>query len=139
MIRCASVSRLTSLWGCFWSVRLLIVCVSRLWSHSFIWNEVSSLHVCTLSYQGVWCIGELKYTTIMMICGCFVQLCQLANTLIVPPESLLEVVDSSLQMDRATARKYVALREDYQTAKVDGKSLATLLGEPALRGVTASS
>ena len=63
------------------------------------------------------------------------QLCQLANTLIVPPESLLEVADAGLQMDRSTARKYVALREDYQTAKVDGKSLATLLGEPALRGV----
>ena len=55
--------------------------------------------------------------------------------LIVPPESLFEVLDAGLQMDRATARKYVALREDYQTAKVDGKSLVTLLGEPALRGV----
>ena len=68
-----------------------------------------------------------------------VQLCNLANTLIVPPETLLEVVDAGLQMDRATARKYVALREDYQTAKVDGKSLATILGEPAMRGVPGST
>lgn len=62
-----------------------------------------------------------------------VQALQLANTLIVPPESLLEVVDTGLQMDRGTARKYVALREDYVSARVDGKSLATLLGEPAMR------
>lgn len=62
-----------------------------------------------------------------------VQALQLANTLIVPPASLLEVVDTGLQMDRGTARKYVALREDYASARVDGKSLAALLGEPALR------
>jgi len=62
-----------------------------------------------------------------------VQALQLANTLIVPPESLLEVVDTGLQMDRGTARKYIALREDYATARVDDRSLATLLSEPAMR------
>jgi hypothetical protein len=56
---------------------------------------------------------------------------QLANTLIVPPSSLLEVVESGLQMDRATARKYISLREDYATARVGGKPLSVIMGEPA--------
>jgi hypothetical protein len=64
---------------------------------------------------------------------CHAQVMQLANMLIVPPESLMHVLDTGLQMDRAAARKYVALREDYSTARVDGKPLSSLVGEPFMR------
>jgi Exocyst complex component Sec10 len=72
----------------------------------------------------------------------FEQGMQLANTLIVPPASLPDVIDSGLQMDRATARKYVSLREDYATARVGGRPLSVVMGDasslrpsPAREGV----
>jgi Exocyst complex component Sec10 len=75
----------------------------------------------------------------------FDQGMQLANTLIVPPASLPDVIESGLQMDRATARKYVSLREDYATARVGGKPLAVIMGDtssplrPAAGGAAVSA
>ncbi len=47
----------------------------------------------------------------------------LANVLVVPPESLVGLVDAGLRLDHREALRFVALREDFATARVDGKSL----------------
>jgi hypothetical protein len=54
------------------------------------------------------------------------QLQQLVNVLIVAPESLLGLVNGSLRMSHKDALKYIGLREDFKTAKVDGKALQQL-------------
>ena len=59
----------------------------------------------------------------------FEQSMQLANLLIVPPSSLPDVLETSLQADRGTARKLILLRDDYATARVGGKPLAAVLGD----------
>lgn len=73
----------------------------------------------------------------------FETLQNLVNIFIVAPESLIgsvllkltlfmtliccdSLVDGSLRMSHKDALKYVQLREDYKTAKVDGQSLAQL-------------
>lgn len=61
----------------------------------------------------------------------FEQGMQLANTLIVPAASLPDVLESGLQMDRATAKKYISLREDYATARVGGRPLSVVMGDTA--------
>jgi hypothetical protein len=61
----------------------------------------------------------------------FEQGMQLANLLIVPPASLAEVLETGLQTDRATARKFIVLRDDYATARVGGRPLSAVLGEPS--------
>lgn len=48
------------------------------------------------------------------------------NILVVAPESLLPLVDSSLRLPHAQALQYVRLREDFKTAKVRGTALATV-------------
>jgi hypothetical protein len=50
----------------------------------------------------------------------------LLNVLVVAPESLLGLVDGSLQMSHSQALKFIRLREDFKTAKVDGQSLANI-------------
>ena len=70
----------------------------------------------------------------------FEQLMQLADMLIVPPTSLPHVLEArGLQMDRATVRKYIALREDYATARVGGKPLSLVLGDPAALAAASGS
>ena len=59
----------------------------------------------------------------------FEQCMQLTNMLIVPPASLLDVIETGLQMDKALAVKYIALREDYTTARVNGKTLAAMFAD----------
>ena len=74
----------------------------------------------------------------------FETLQQLVNIFIVAPESLIgyslavqmaieaimvsysRLVDGSLRMSHKDALKYVQLREDFKTAKVDGQSLSQL-------------
>lgn len=46
--------------------------------------------------------------------------------LVVAPESLLGLVDGSLRMSHAQALKYIRLRDDFKTAKVDGSTLAVI-------------
>ena len=48
------------------------------------------------------------------------------NILVVAPDSLLPLVDSSLRLSHAQALQYVKLRDDFKTAKVQGKPLALL-------------
>ena len=51
----------------------------------------------------------------------------LVNVLIVAPESLLGLVDASLRMSHEHALKFICLREDWRTARVNGASLASVL------------
>ncbi|KAI8464865.1 MAG: exocyst complex component Sec10-domain-containing protein [Monoraphidium minutum] len=51
---------------------------------------------------------------------------QLVNVLVVAPESLMGLVNGSLRMAHRDALRVIALREDFKTAKVDGRSLAQL-------------
>lgn len=50
------------------------------------------------------------------------------NILVVAPESLVPLVDSSLRLPHAQALQYVSLREDFKTAKVKGQTLAMIFG-----------
>jgi hypothetical protein len=50
----------------------------------------------------------------------------LVNVLLVPPESLIPLVDGSLRISHAQALKFVKLREDFKTARVGGAPLAAL-------------
>ena len=50
----------------------------------------------------------------------------LINVLIVAPESLLGLVDGSLRMSHAQALKFIRLREDWRTARVNGSTLANV-------------
>eukprot|EP00882_Tetradesmus_deserticola_P020200 GHRQ01021777.1.p1 GENE.GHRQ01021777.1~~GHRQ01021777.1.p1 ORF type:complete len:385 (+),score=188.27 GHRQ01021777.1:1103-2257(+) len=54
------------------------------------------------------------------------HLLQLVNVLVVAPESLLGLVNGSLRMAHRDALQFIALREDFKTAKVDGKTLLQL-------------
>ena len=61
--------------------------------------------------------------------GCRVQMEELAalvNILLVAPDSLIGLVQSSLRMSHKQALQYIRLREDFATAKVDGIPLAKL-------------
>ena len=51
------------------------------------------------------------------------------NILVVAPESLLPLVDSSLRLPHAQALQYVRLREDFKTAKVKGRTLAMMFSD----------
>jgi len=48
------------------------------------------------------------------------------NILVVAPDSLLPLVDSSLRLSHGQALQYVRLRDDFKTARVQGKPLAML-------------
>lgn len=54
------------------------------------------------------------------------ELQALTNVLMVPPESLLGLVDGSLRISHAQALKFICLREDWKTARVDGATLASV-------------
>lgn len=56
----------------------------------------------------------------------FINLQALVNVLLVNPESLLGLVNGSLRLNHKEALRYVALREDFRTAKVDGRTLTQL-------------
>ena len=49
--------------------------------------------------------------------------------LFVGPESVLPLVNGSLRMAHAEALKFVRLREDFETARVEGRTLTQLLTE----------
>jgi hypothetical protein len=51
----------------------------------------------------------------------------LVNLLVVTPDSILPLVDGTLRLDHREALKYVRLRQDFNEAIVDGKSLLQLL------------
>lgn len=48
------------------------------------------------------------------------------NILVVAPDSLQPLVDSSLRLSHAQALLYVKLREDFKTTKVQGKTLTMI-------------
>lgn len=60
------------------------------------------------------------------ICAEFEDFTGVINILLVAPESLASLVDISLRLTKAQALPYVRMREDFKTAKVDGKPLAAL-------------
>lgn len=51
------------------------------------------------------------------------ELAALVNILLVSPDSLLGLVQTSLHMSHKQALQYIRLREDFQTVKVDGVPL----------------
>ena len=53
----------------------------------------------------------------------------LVNVLIVEPDSILPLVNGSLRMPHSEAIKYVRLRQDFDTARIEGRSLQQLLTE----------
>lgn len=56
----------------------------------------------------------------------FEELTGVINILLVAPESLPSLVESSLRLTHAQVLPYVKMREDYKTARVKGTSLAAL-------------
>lgn len=50
------------------------------------------------------------------------------SLLIVAPDSLLPLVDGQLRMSHRAAAAYVALREDFGSARVGGATMAQLFG-----------
>ncbi|KIY95316.1 Exocyst complex component 5 [Monoraphidium neglectum] len=59
---------------------------------------------------------------------------QTVNVLVVAPESLMGLVNGSLRMAHRDALRVISLREDFKTAKVDGKTLGQLFSG-AVEGV----
>ena len=73
--------------------------------------------------------GEGHMTTKMIVwalCAQMEELAALVNILLVAPDSLIGLVQTSLRMSHKQALQYIRLREDFATAKVDGISLAKL-------------
>ena len=60
------------------------------------------------------------------VAALFEELAGLVNVLLVAPESLSSVVDGSMWVTHAQALQYIRLREDFKTARVQGKTLAAL-------------
>lgn len=56
----------------------------------------------------------------------FENLQQLVNVFIVAPESLVALVDGTLRISHKDAMKYIQLREDFRSARVEGRSLTQL-------------
>ncbi|GAX74293.1 hypothetical protein CEUSTIGMA_g1742.t1 [Chlamydomonas eustigma] len=56
----------------------------------------------------------------------------LINILVVSPESILPLVNGSLRMEHREALKYAKLREDFEVARVDGRSITQLLSQAGL-------
>ena len=54
------------------------------------------------------------------------ELASMANMLVVAPDSLLGLVDSSMRISHRTALTTIKLREDYRTAKVGSSTLASI-------------
>ena len=58
----------------------------------------------------------------------------IVNVLVVGPESVLPLVNGSLRMAHAEALKFVRLREDFEAARVEGRTLTQLLTEGGGKG-----
>ena len=58
----------------------------------------------------------------------------IVNVLVVSPESILPLVNGSLRMAHGEALKFVRLREDFDTARVEGRTLGQLLAEGGKAG-----
>ncbi|GFR48009.1 hypothetical protein Agub_g9837, partial [Astrephomene gubernaculifera] len=56
------------------------------------------------------------------------SLAALCGVLLVEPEQLLPLVNGSLRLDHREAIKYVRLRQDFSTARVQGRSLQQVFG-----------
>ena len=54
------------------------------------------------------------------------ELAALVNILLVAPDSLIGLVQTSLHMPHRQALTYIRLREDFAVAKVDGVPLAKI-------------
>ncbi len=54
------------------------------------------------------------------------ELASTANMLVVAPESLLGLVDTSMRISHRTALNTIRLREDFRTAKVGTSTLAAI-------------
>jgi hypothetical protein len=54
------------------------------------------------------------------------------NVLVVAPESLLGLVNGGLRLDHREALRYIALREDFKTARVEGRTLQQLFSAEGL-------
>lgn len=52
----------------------------------------------------------------------------MTNLLIVAPDSLLALVNGTLRLPHKEALRFIGLRQDFKTARVDGRSLAQLFG-----------
>ena len=57
------------------------------------------------------------------------------NVLIVEPEAVLPLINGSLRMPHNEALKYVKLRQDFGSARVEGRSLQQLLTDVDSGGV----
>ena len=53
----------------------------------------------------------------------FEWLQQMVNVLMVAPNSLLGLVDTTLRMSHKDAMRYIQLRDDFRTAKAGGRTL----------------
>ena len=60
------------------------------------------------------------------------------NVLIVEPEAVLPLINGSLRMPHKEALKYVKLRQDFASARVEGRSLQQLLTDVDSSGGVAS-
>jgi exocyst complex component 5 len=60
------------------------------------------------------------------------QLQSLLNVLVVAPESLLGLVNGMLRISHKEVLKYIALRDDFKAARVEGKTLAQLFNEEGM-------
>ena len=70
---------------------------------------------------------HLAVTSAKPVRDSFQDLKEAVNLLVVAPESLPALVDSSVRLSHSQAMQYVRLRDDYKTAKVKGKTLAAVL------------
>eukprot|EP00877_Chromochloris_zofingiensis_P003097 jgi/Chrzof1/12789/Cz07g07190.t1 len=108
------------------------------------------------SAQFVWVVISLCYCPV--VCACFVAhtqthfacpvpsvdlpcltsynlyIVQVVNVLIVAPESLLGLVNGTLRMAHRDALRFISLREDFKSAKVDNKTLAQLFAGEGMEG-----
>ncbi|CAD7697583.1 unnamed protein product [Ostreobium quekettii] len=71
-------------------------------------------------------VGAVRTFGLQPLEQLFEHLQQLANVFIVAPESLVALVDGTLRMSHKEAMKYIHLREDFRSARVEGRSLAQL-------------
>ncbi len=55
----------------------------------------------------------------------------LVSVLVVAPESLMALVNGTLRLGHSEAMRYICLREDYGTARVDGRSLRQIFSQDA--------
>ena len=72
---------------------------------------------------------ELTFTGARLMWGCQLQMEELAalvNILLVAPDSLIGLVQTSLHMPHRQALTYIRLREDFAVARVDGVLLSKI-------------